>query len=84
MTITTLFVDIFDEGDFGARLEIETARPPAQCPGLGGWKRSPKEGRWFTRVKGDTANQLLHILGPSGYGDIELVGDRITACWPYN
>jgi hypothetical protein len=69
--MATQYIEIYatatEDGPLGIRLDVDTSRKPAACPGLGGWKRDPDMETWWTRVKGQQATDLGHDLA-GGFG----------------
>jgi hypothetical protein len=68
----TIFIDLADEGEMGARVTVYGQRPRA-CPGLGGWKKD-EDGGWWTRVKSPQAADLLTARAPGN----PCMGLRVT------
>lgn len=67
----TIFIDVYDDGPMGARIEYE-GEMPKYCPGMGGWKIGESGVHYFTRVKGEVATQILRVFGHGGYGEISM------------
>jgi hypothetical protein len=74
----TIYPTIHDDGALGARIDA-TSRPRG-CPGLGGWKWSEERQRWWTRVKGQEAGDLIEfaLRRPDGCIELRIDGDRIA------
>ena len=77
-----IFVDVYDEGQWGVRLEYE-GKEPLNCPGLGGWKEGAGAEMFFTRVLGSDAESLLRGFGDKGYGELTIEKNRIVGMESY-
>lgn len=72
----TIFIDVFDDGPMGARIEVEGLMP-SFCPGMGGWKRKD-ELQYFTRIKGEMATQIIRVFGHGGFGELSMDAQGIV------
>lgn len=77
----TIFVDIYNDGPMGARVETEGLMP-SFCPGMGGWKRKD-ELHYFTRIKGEMGDRILRAFGHGGFGELSMDAQGIVGMEPY-
>jgi hypothetical protein len=77
----TVFVDVFDDGAYGAK--VVTNNPPSICPGMGGWKKE-ENGTYFTRIKGEEGVSILRAFGHGGYGEITIDAAGIRSMTPFH